>query len=133
MSEETNPANRGRSGGNPPEHTRFKPGQSGNPSGRAKIPVDLKNRLKDMTPEVITFWNELLKDKKAKNSDRIKVSELIMDRAWGKPLQQVDMSADVVQTKVDISSLKDDEQSALLSAVTAVLFSDHDSEQDSTT
>jgi hypothetical protein len=41
--------------GNPPLHTRFKPGQSGNPSGRRKGSRNLKSELEEIMSKPITI------------------------------------------------------------------------------
>lgn len=40
--------------GKPPKHTRFKPGQSGNPSGRRRKPQRLARDLLDEMQEIVT-------------------------------------------------------------------------------
>ena len=105
----------------PPKAFQFKAGQSGNPGGRAKVPDTLKKRLRDITPEVVQFWYDTLKDPEAKLNERIKVSELIFERAYGKTPQSVDVNASVEQTKVDLSGVPEDQLGVLLTAVTSIL------------
>lgn len=99
----------------------FEKGKSGNPSGRPKIPDELKSRLKDICPEVVQFWYDTLKDPEAKLNERIKVSELIFERAYGKAPQSLDVNANVEQTRVDLSGVPDDQLGVLLTAVTGIL------------
>jgi len=59
--------------GNPPKHTQFKPGQSGNPKGRPKLP-DIKEALAKILEgdeDGMTALEEILKAliKKAKKGD----------------------------------------------------------------
>lgn len=71
----------------------FQPGQSGNPSGRPKIPEEVKAAFRAATPRAFEVLCEIMDDEGAKDSDRIKAAEVIMDRAWGKAVQAVDVDA----------------------------------------
>ena len=90
MSESKGPANRTKTGR---ETTQFKPGQSGNPSGRPKIPDDVKQMFREATPRACEVLCQIINDEGARYSDRIKAAEVIMDRAWGKAVQAVDVDA----------------------------------------
>lgn len=90
MSESKGPANRTKTGR---ETTQFKPGQSGNPNGRPKIPDDVKQMFREATPRACEVLCQIINDESARDSDRIKAAEVIMDRAWGKAVQAVDVDA----------------------------------------
>jgi hypothetical protein len=53
MSTTTSPLD--RAGGRPPPHTRFKPGQSGNPSGRPKGSKNLKTLVESVFGRLVTL------------------------------------------------------------------------------
>lgn len=71
----------------------FLPGQSGNPSGRPKIPEEVKEAFRAATGDACRVLCEIVNDFSAKDSDRIRAAEVILDRAWGKPVQAVDVDA----------------------------------------
>jgi len=86
----------------------WKPGQSGNPSGRPKMPVELKEMLKRIAPEMFQVVIDIAKDPKSKPSDRIKASEILIERVYGKAAQPIcgdeEGSAIVVKLQGDLES-----------------------------
>ena len=89
-------SNRGKTGkmkGNPPEHTRFKKGQTGNPNGRPKLP-DLKQAMTDLLADKAngkTALDQVLaKIRKMAVDGNLKAAEMLLDRAYGKPKQSID-------------------------------------------
>lgn len=94
---------------NPPEETRFRPGQSGNPAGRPPGIPNAKTRYKRLleltskkanpvTGDLEEFTQLELMDmavfNKALKGD-LRAYQEIMDRLEGKPQQSVDMSVAV--------------------------------------
>ena len=67
----------------------FKKGQSGNPSGRPKDIYGIKALCASYSPQAIEVARKILTAKRAADRDRLKAAELILDRAFGKPLQEV--------------------------------------------
>ena len=76
------------------ETGKILPGQTGNPGGRPKMPERYKElfrgRLTDLSIQVL---EDVLSgaDEDAKTSDRVRCVEIALDRAWGKPIQAVDL------------------------------------------
>jgi len=68
----------------------WKPGQSGNPAGRAKTPPEVKEALQAMTPRAIEVLGELLES----DDDRVRImaANSIMDRSLGKPVAALEVS-----------------------------------------
>ena len=66
----------------------FKPGQSGNPSGRPKVAAEFKERCRAFVDEhVIAAWeNEV----RTLGEHWMKASELLAAYAYGKPTQAVE-------------------------------------------
>lgn len=72
----------------------FEAGQSGNPSGRPKVPTDIKEAFRVLSYRSVEVLAGLLSS--SKEAIRAKAAEVILDRAWGKPAQMQDISLDVV-------------------------------------
>jgi hypothetical protein len=84
--------------------TSFKPGKSGNPSGRPKLPeaiearriiADVKALAQECAPEAIAALKEIFSDAKAPPAARVSAATAILDRGYGKPTATVE--ADVNQ------------------------------------
>jgi Family of unknown function (DUF5681) len=103
--------------------TSFKPGQSGNPSGRARVPAEVKEMARAYTEEAIKTLATVMNDKKAPASARVMAANAIIDRAYGKPTQHIEAHVDLI----DRLSLT--EQEALASAL-ATLAGDQDDPAD---
>ena len=96
---------------------QFKPGQSGNPSGRPKAEVVLRDLARTHSEEAITTLVSIMKgemvQQKVKHvyfkdgelrereylrtiipgpSDRLRAIEILLDRGWGRPPQSLDIS-----------------------------------------
>ena len=69
---------------------RFKPGQSGNPIGRPRIPAEVRELARGATLEAIQLYIETMRDRGLDPELRMKAADRLMDRAWGKPTQAVD-------------------------------------------
>ncbi len=71
-------------GGNP----KWKKGiPSPNPSGRPKEDPEIRALCKAHSQEAIETAISIMRDKAAKETDRIKCVEIILERAYGKPIQ----------------------------------------------
>lgn len=99
--------------GNKQNTGRWKKGESGNKSGRPKVPKELQSRIRSVFPEVIEFWIETMKDETARVDYRLRASENLADRAYGKAPQQVDANIETHET-VDISKLSKKDKEGIL-------------------
>ena len=74
----------------------FKPGQSGNPGGRAKADPELVSLARTYTREAIERTAQILRSTKSRDSDKLKAVEILLDRGHGKPTQPVEHSGDLL-------------------------------------
>jgi hypothetical protein len=87
------------SSANRPAH-QFKPGNNANPGGRPKVPEEIKEAFRKLTPTAIRVLTEILNDSEAKHADRLKAVETVLDRSLGKAVQQIEgeMNFDITIT-----------------------------------
>lgn len=87
-------------------------GRSGNPSGRRKTDPEQKALLQKLSYEALDVVVAIMRDKA--HADRFKAATVIMDRAWGKPVQAMEHSG---QVGIDVTSLSDEELDARIAAL----------------
>lgn len=95
---------RGNPKGNPQNLRPIPKGMVLNPGGRPKIDEEVKAILKAATPNAARTLVELLDDKDAKI--RLRASELVLDRVYGKATQAVDVHVTDV-AKVHMQALQE--------------------------
>ena len=72
---------------------KFEKGKSGNPGGRPKAMREVEALAQKHTAEAITELARIYKNSPS-DSARVAAINSILDRAWGKPRQGIDLSGD---------------------------------------
>lgn len=106
--------NRDMPKGVPPEHSKFKKGESGNPNGRPRKLPELDKLLADVMGEEkdgLSAAEAILKALRAKaTKGDIRAAEVLLDRAYGKAKQTIDNNVNLSQPLViTLTESKDDE------------------------
>lgn len=65
----------------------FRPGQSGNPSGRPKADVAIRDIARQFTDKAIQTLVEISQNPKSPDAARVQAANALLDRGWGKPHQ----------------------------------------------
>jgi hypothetical protein len=96
----------------PPEHSRFKPGQSGNPNGRPKKIPELDKLLADVLGEEkdgIEAAKAILMALRAKaTKGDVRAAEVLLERAYGKIKQDVNLSGSLGVVWNEVKTYKDE-------------------------
>lgn len=75
-----------------PPQLRIQPGETRNPNGKPpSMNKELKEAFRDHTMDALETLVEIMLDKRARNFDRVRAAECILDRGWGRPNQQVEV------------------------------------------
>lgn len=69
----------------------FKKGISGNPSGLPKGGLALRHAARERSLDALNVLIKVMEDEGATNRDRAYAANCVLDRAFGKPRQEVDM------------------------------------------
>jgi hypothetical protein len=70
----------------------FQKGQSGNPGGRPKEIVEVKELARQHTPEAIATLARIMMNAKAMDAARVAAANALLDRGWGKAAQSLDVT-----------------------------------------
>src|SRR5687767_13480411 len=67
--------------------TSFKPGESGNPSGRPKVVGEVQALARKHTTKAIAVIARVMRDPKCDPRARVAAANALLDRGYGKPAQ----------------------------------------------
>jgi hypothetical protein len=87
----------------------FKPGRSGNPSGRTKEDVELRRLARTHARRCLAVQLRLLKS--TDERVRLAASDALLNRGFGKPMQAIEHSGEV--NHVHVAELTDERLAAI--------------------
>jgi hypothetical protein len=97
--------------------TSFRPGQSGNPTGRPKrsttiearrIYRDVADAARELTGDAINTLADIMKNPNAPAAARVSAAQALLDRGYGKPAQAIEVNAEP-----DLAHLSDEDLETL--------------------
>lgn len=80
---------------------QFKKGQGGNTGGVRTAWTYYEKRVRNLTPEILDRLVQILKE--GKDKDALKAAEILLERAWGKAIEQVNVTG--VGTQIPIINI----------------------------
>lgn len=75
--------------------------------GRPQLPEELKQAFRASSADALDVLKKILRDEHARDADRIRCAEIILDRGYGKPVQAVDLDTNTVPQVVFINDIPD--------------------------
>ena len=69
----------------------FKKGVCPNPSGRPKMPTEMRDAFKSLAPESLEVLRKIMQSEEARDNDRIRAIEIILNRGYGTPVQSIEI------------------------------------------
>lgn len=69
----------------------FKKGEAPKSPGRPKVPEDVKEAFRALTPQAVATLFGIMTEGE-QESNRLRAAEIILNRAWGTPTQAVDLT-----------------------------------------
>ncbi len=85
----------------------FRPGVSGNPGGRPKAEINIRDLARSYTEKAIKTLVTIADDPKSSDAARVQACNALLNRGWGRPVQQNDVNvrqesyADFLRTVMD--------------------------------
>lgn len=73
----------------------FRPGQSGNPGGRPKAEISLRDLAREHTQDAVATLVAIMKDNAAVSAARVSAAQALLDRGYGKPKQEIEASGSI--------------------------------------
>lgn len=89
----------------------FAKGESGNPGGRPKVALEVRELARTYGPRAITRLAELMDNPKSEPQTVIAAARALLDRGYGKPIQELEITPNKTR---DARELSDDDLAAIV-------------------
>jgi hypothetical protein len=93
----------------PPRGKPFQKGQSGNPGGRPKEAVQVRELARQHTELAIFTLIEVC-ERGDKDAARVAAAQALLDRGWGKPVTEIDLTLRLLK---ELEGMSDDQLARL--------------------
>ena len=81
------------------ENGKFVKGHTGNPTGRKKVPEDVRKMLSSSAPDAVKLLVDTVNNENARLDLRIKCAETVLERVYGKAVQPIEGN---MENKIEI-------------------------------
>lgn len=85
---------------------KFQKGVSPNPGGRPKVPEDVKQLWREHTPEAVQKVVSIMRNKRVAPSIQLSAAQTIIERAYGRPSQEVALSGGLTLDTPEMTDLE---------------------------
>ena len=68
---------------------KFERGKSGNPGGRPKADIELRDLARKQTKHAVKVLAGIMRDSSAQARARVLAATALLDRGWGRPRQEI--------------------------------------------
>jgi Flp pilus assembly protein TadD len=96
----------------PRSSTTWVPGRSGNPGGRPRAVVEVRDLARGCTEAAVATLLEIMTNPKAPAAARVAAAVAVLDRGWGRPPQAVAVAVEAREPGVYAAMLQQVEQRA---------------------
>jgi hypothetical protein len=70
----------------------FRPGQSGNPTGRGRATLEVRDLARTYTEEAVRTLAAIMRNGRSPTAARVQAAHELLDRGWGRPVQALEHS-----------------------------------------
>jgi hypothetical protein len=70
----------------------FRPGQSGNPTGRGRATLEVRDLARTYTEEAVRTLVTIMRSDRSPAAARVAAAQAVLDRGWGRPVQALEHS-----------------------------------------
>lgn len=94
----------------PRSSTTWGPGRSGNPGGRPRAVVEVRDLARSCTEAAVRTLLEIMTNSKAPAAARVAAAVAVLDRGWGRPPQAVAVAVETDERGAYASMLQEVER-----------------------
>jgi hypothetical protein len=96
----------------------FRPAQPGNPTGRGRVALDVRDLVRTYTEEAVRTLVTIMRSDRSPAAARVAAAQAVLDHGWGPPVQALEHSGPEGRARLPVDlTVRPDAQLAQLSAL----------------